>query len=444
MVLLRSLILTRRINAASAALVINRLPAKGERSPRSEAFRALKVLGVPFCLWEEAAGKVAGEAAAAKADLVIDGITGTGLLGPLRGAAGEMAAAAAKAVGLKAAVDVPSGNFDGWKPGMPIVQADLTLAIEPLKRCLYTPAARPFAGTVIPVEAIFPPALMAAYEGAEEIRWEEARQRVPPIPPDAYKHSRGCVEIQAGAPGYAGAPRIAARGAQAAGAGLIRLILDDDLYPVLAANAGGVIVMPRSAAGGRGFPADAVLLGPGWGRRPDRRELFEAAAREEERGVPLIIDADAIALAKGRVFYGNAVITPHAGELADYGNIPKEELLEDPVPFITACARDRNLTVLFKSHVLYIAAPDGRLGIADGMTAVLGAGGTGDLLGGICAAIAARMKHKDSFDGYTCAAIAAVLLAELGREAQAAGKFTDPLELADIAAVLAGRAWLRP
>jgi NAD(P)H-hydrate repair Nnr-like enzyme with NAD(P)H-hydrate dehydratase domain len=105
-------------------------------------------------------------------------------------------------------------------------------------------------------------------------------------------------------------------------------------------------------------------------------------------------------------------------------------------------ARERNLTVLFKSHVLYVAA-DGRLGIADGMTPVLGAGGTGDLLGGLCAAIAARLKHGNSFDGYTCALIAAALLAELGQQAQNADKFTDPLELADIAAVLAGRAWLR-
>jgi NAD(P)H-hydrate epimerase len=354
-----------------------------------------------------------------------------------------MQAAAAKASGLKASVDVPSGNFDGWKPGMPILQADLTLAIEPFKLCLYTPAARPFGGTIVPVTEIFPPALMAAYKGAEEIRWEEAQQRIPPISPDASKHSRGAVEIQGGAPGYPGAPRIAARGAQAAGAGLIRLVTDDELYPLLAPNAGGIIVTPRSAAGDRSFPIDAMLLGPGWGRKADWWKIFEEALLKEAQGFPLLIDADAIPLAKGRVFHGNAIITPHAGELAAYGDVPKEALLEDPVPFITKCARERNLTILFKSHVLYVAAPDGRLGIADGMTPVLGAGGTGDLLGGVCAAIAARQKAGNSFDGYTCALIAAALLAELGRQAQNADKFTDPLELADIAAVLAGRAWLR-
>jgi NAD(P)H-hydrate epimerase len=204
------------------------------------------------------------------------------------------------------------------------------------------------------------------------------------------------------------------------------------------------MVTPRSIAQDRNFSADAVLLGPGWGRGADRWKFFEDVLKKEENGVPLIIDADAIPLAKGRVFHGNAIITPHAGELAAYGDVPKETLLEDPVPCITKCAQEQNLTVLFKSHVLYVAGPDGRLGIADGMTPVLGAGGTGDLLGGLCAAIAARMKYANSFDAYTCAFIAAALLAELGRQAQDADTFTDPLKLADIAAVLAGRAWLKP
>jgi hypothetical protein len=48
------------------------------------------------------------------------------------------------------------------------------------------------------------------------------------------------------------------------------------------------------------------------------------------------------------------------------------------------------------------------------------------------------------FDGYTCAALAAALLMELGTLEEIRGRFIDPLELADKAADLAGAAWLDP
>ena len=90
-----------------------------------------------------------------------------------------------------------------------------------------------------------------------------------------------------------------------------------------------------------------------------------------------------------------------------------------------------------------IAAPDGRLGVVDGMTPGLAAGRSGDLLAGLCAAIAARMAYEGTYCGYTCAAAAASLLIESGRSEEIKSRFTDPLELADKIADLAGEAWLK-
>jgi NAD(P)H-hydrate epimerase len=458
LVMLRALIMEGFIPAAAATALLTRLPAPEERSPRAWALRGLVKMGVPVLVWPDPA---CGQALAA-ADIILDGIAGTGLRGPLRGAPGELAAAinALKSAPevptgewewdsrrrpLVASVDLPSGNFEAWEPGMPLVKADMTLAIEPLKEVLYRPSARPFAGTILPVGGVFPPALTAACPGAELIRWDTVRDRIPRVPPEAHKYQRGVAEIRAGAPGFPGAPRIAARAAQAAGAGLVRLVVDPGIYPILAVNAGGIMTAPAGEAGdepGR-FKADAMLLGPGWGQTPDRPPMLDRARAAEARGTPLILDADAIALARGLSFQGNAILTPHAGEFAAYAGISREKTLANPGPLLRDLARERGLTILFKSHVLYVMDHTGRLGIADGMAPALAAGGTGDLLAGFCVAIAARMaRSTGGFDPYTCAAAAAALLTELSQNPACRRRFTDPLELADIAADMAGAAWL--
>jgi NAD(P)H-hydrate repair Nnr-like enzyme with NAD(P)H-hydrate dehydratase domain len=125
--------------------------------------------------------------------------------------------------------------------------------------------------------------------------------------------------------------------------------------------------------------------------------------------------------------------------LAAYAGLPREEILARPGPVLLELARKKRAVILFKSHVLIIAAGDGRLGFIDGMVPVLGTGGTGDLLAGISAALAARMRRTGGFDGYACAAAAAALLI---KSARPAGTFIDPLELGDAVASLAGAAWL--
>jgi NAD(P)H-hydrate epimerase len=445
LVMLRALILRRRADAAACPVFITRLPGEGETTPLSGALAAIRKLGAPVTVWgTERAGE-----RLARADIIIDGIAGTGLAGALRGSALEMAEAVNSLPKgpLVVSVDVPSGAGEGWRPGMPVLEADATLAIEPRKRCLYTPALRTFAGNILAVGGIFPPSLTAKYRDAELVSWRSAAGRVPAVRSDAYKYERGLVEIRAGSPGSAGAAHLAARGAQAAGAGLVRLIVDDSLYPLLAPGAGGLMVAPHGGAEGGRFQPDAALLGPGWGRGPERRSLLETYLPLEERGLPLILDADAIYLAKDLVFHGNAVLTPHAGEFAAYTGLSGGDILADPAPVLRRFATEKNACILFKSHVLYIAAPDGRLGIIDGVNPVLAAGGSGDVLAGLCAAIAARASAARrgpaaAFDGYACACAAAALLVEAAGAPGIAGRFIDPGELADAAAAIAGKAWL--
>jgi NAD(P)H-hydrate epimerase len=458
LVMLRALILEHGLLPQNAKALLARLPEPDEASPRAGAVRALRAMGVQVLPWEDG-----GEGFPESPCVIIDGIAGTGLAGPLRDRPLAMARAINRARDagggtlrdrpLIVSVDVPSGVGDGFRRSWPLVAADAVLAVEPAKLALYNPAARPFAGTILPVGGIFPAALVEKYAGAELLDWETARGRIPAVAPDAYKYSRGVAEIRAGSAGSAGAAQIAAKGAQAAGAGLVRLAVDAALYPVLASSSGGIMVFESGSAAddsGR-FRPDAVLLGPGWGRDAARQEALEAALVREREGTPLILDADAIALAKGKVFHGGAVLTPHPGELADFAGVSREELADDPFAILGRVCREANAVILFKTEALIVAAPEGsgvRLAVIDGMAPALGTGGSGDLLAGLCAGIAARARAQSlrggpasPIDVFSCAATAAALLVACAKD-PASRRFADPLDFARAAASLAGDAWL--
>jgi NAD(P)H-hydrate epimerase len=464
MVMLRYWILSGLTQSSSSALILKRMPESNETAPWAELFHSLEKMKVPFLVWDGKDPDGVIHNTLAQSDIIVDGIAGTGLEGPLKGTAFEMAAAlnsqrkksraspfhildsTLHKHPLVVSVDIPSGLSDEWETGMPLVEADLTLAIEPQKYCVYTPAARPCSGIILPVCGIFPQELTANYRGAELLGWDCATKRISVVRPEAYKNKRGTVEVRAGSAGASGAALIAARGAQAAGAGLIRLVVDDEIYPILAAQSGGVMAASASREGdafeGR-FKPDAVLLGPGWGKTIDRTQVLNKALCLEKKGIPLILDADAIELARDKTFSSNVILTPHAGELSKFTGIEQKELLNRPIPVLLKYSRERGAVILFKAHVITIAAPDGRIGVVDGMAPGLAAGGSGDLLAGFCAAITARMVQNCEFDAYNAAVAAAALLIASGRSEGFKARFFDPLELAGKAAELAGAAWLK-
>jgi NAD(P)H-hydrate epimerase len=222
----------------------------------------------------------------------------------------------------------------------------------------------------------------------------------------------------------------------------VRLLADENIYPILASGMSGIKAAPagRESRDDR-FKPDALLLGPGWGKGDNRAEELKKALEKEKNGVPLILDADAIALAKDAVFHNNAILTPHPGEFAAYVGLDIEEVLNNnPSKLLLETAKAKKAAIILKGHVITIAGPDGRWGIIDGMSPALAAGGSGDLLAGFCGALAARMARQKMFDGYECAAAAASLLIASGR--LEGPRFFDPMELADKAADLAGQAWL--
>lgn len=328
------------------------------------------------------------------ADLIVDGLFGTGVSGPLRGEAAGLVDDVNASKARVVSIDLPSGLGDGFKPGHPVIKADVTLCLGLPKECLYLPSARPGCGQIIHLPIGFPPDLTRddAIPG-ELLEYDDIDMLSGDLPPDAHKGTRGKLGVFAGSVGMTGAPVLACRSAARSGCGLVTLLIDEDAYLPAASHLVSVMPKPWSASGDPAafdFTAfDAILAGPGWGFE-NRLPWLRAMIGSKQS---CVLDADALTLLAGfdspPDFGGNAVLTPHPGEMARLADATIREVIDDPFGYAARTAGSYNAVVVLKGHVTTICGPNGRYRLFDGMNPALGTGGSGDVLAGIIAGLAA-------------------------------------------------------
>lgn len=354
----------------------------------SEQAQMCRKLGIPIREWPEEEAR----RAIAEASFIIDGLSGTGIRGPLRKPVDEVVERANEARATRIAVDVPSGVGDAFRPGYPAVRADITLTMGLPKLSLYLPHARPLCGTIHVIPIGFPRPLVESESiPGELLTLDVVRRLVPPVGPDAYKNRRGTVGVFAGAVGTSGAAILSSQAAARSRAGLVTLFITPEAYQQASAQLGGVMVRPCSyeestpeSVGADHFTVR--LVGPGWGTVPSRRKWLRGLLSAG----PGVLDADGINLLAAEAenapaLGGRWVLTPHPGELSRLCGVSRDEILTDPLPPLLETARRLEAVVVLKSHVTFVGAPDGRYWILDGMTPSLGTGGSGDILAGIIA-----------------------------------------------------------
>ncbi|MDA8427209.1 MAG: NAD(P)H-hydrate dehydratase [Treponema sp.] len=405
----------------------------------------LKALGIAVFSWET--DPEACRSLIERSAILLDGIAGTGLHGPVRENLASLMRVAGDSGRPVVAVDIPSGVSDECGPDSLILSARWTLAIEPRKSALYFPAVRPFCGAILPVGGIFPEDDYPA-PAVELLEKEDLRRLVPPPPASAHKGTRGRVAVFAGSIGATGAPALASQAALAAGAGLVAVFASPDILPILSAKLDAVMVKPEpervEAEDWRRW--DAILLGPGWGRSAKNADTLR---RILSAGRPAVLDADAIELygslvAEGFVAPGPLVLTPHAAEFARLAGVSVDEALANPLRVLPEAAEKYRAVIALKSHCTWIASPAGRLAVWEGMESALATAGSGDVLAGATAALLAAAGRRSSGDtsvasdpafDATCAAVIAHGLA--GRQARSAhGWFQAPALIEEIGRTL--------
>jgi hydroxyethylthiazole kinase-like uncharacterized protein yjeF len=249
---------------------------------------------------------------------------------------------------------------------------------------------------------------------------------LPERPHDAHKGTFGTVVVLAGSLGFTGAAYLAATAAARTGAGLVRLLVADSIYPILAAKCTEVMAtpVPEVAPGAVGHAAyDSVLrqlataeagvIGPGLGR--DRSTWRLILDLTQHVSCPLVLDADALnALSdsprlKGRLGKGR-VLTPHPGEIARLTGKSIDAIASDRISAARKAAKEWGAVVVLKGARTVVAHPDGRTSEDPHEVPALATGGTGDVLAGMIGGLMAQGS-----DPYIAAVTGVYIHAAAGR-----------------------------
>jgi len=370
------------------------------REPAATNFRRLSEVDVrvrPF-------SPGALERELARADVAVDAIFGTGFRGFPEDEWEDAIQGLNDGGAPVVAVDIPSGvNGETGAVEGDAVQADVTVAFGAAKCGVVLLPGAEYAGLVEVVDIGFPPDLVKADVWVTE--GEDVAAMLPKRAADTHKRAAGVVLVIGGSRLMTGAVCLAAEAAYRVGAGLVVVAVPEGILSVVQTvlRETTFVPLPETAEGTVAGSterleqvledADAVAIGPGM----TTQEQTGAWIRERVRStpVPVVVDADALNAFAARVSEladrrSEAVLTPHAGEFARLAGIPARDVGADRIGHARKLAAEAQATVLLKGSRTVIASPDGRVRINPTGGPYLATGGTGDVLTGMIAGLAAR------------------------------------------------------
>jgi hydroxyethylthiazole kinase-like uncharacterized protein yjeF len=328
------------------------------QKPHQEGLRALTRAG----------GRTVTQAPRERQDLVVDGIVG---IGGRAGLQREAVAALEALAGVPlVAVDVPSGvDVDTGELDGAAVRADVTVTFGTHKVSLLADPAAGHAGVVHLVDI----GLDLPEARVESLQAADVAALLPRPDEHAHKYTRGVVGVRAGSATYPGAGVLCVAGAASGLCGMVRY-LGGAPAEVIAAHPDVVVASGR---------VQAWVVGSGGG--PDVAAMLAAAQAD---GVPLVVDADALALVDNPVSVPS-VLTPHAGELSRMTWAERADIEAAPLRHARKAAAEYNAVVLLKGHRTVVARPDGRTRITTTGIPWLATAGAGDVLAGMVGALLA-------------------------------------------------------
>ena len=356
------------------------------------------------------------------ADCVIDALFGAGLARDIEGEAKaiiERISAFARSGGRVLAVDVPSGvDGETGKVRGAAVEASASVTFFRLKPGHLLLPGRALCGAIRLADIGIPEAALASIGPQAFVNGPAVWLKELPRPSaESHKYARGAVLVLSGSAHRTGAARLAARAALRAGAGIVTVASPPDAVAVNAAHLTAIMVAPFASA--REFEAlladerrRAVALGPGAGVGPTLRKLVAAALTRPAEKRTIVIDADALTSFAGEALRlkalierggHQAVMTPHEGEFMKlFDGAPGVRLDDDKLTRARAAARLMGAVVLIKGADTVVAAPDGRATIGWDLPPWLATAGSGDVLTGLVAGLAAQ--ETPAFEA-ACAAV---------------------------------------
>ena len=248
---------------------------------------------------------------------------------------------------------------------------------------------------------------------------------------DGDKEERGHVLVLGGSREMPGAVILAATAALRAGAGKLTIATGASVAQLVALAIPEARVIGLQETPDGGFTRDSVaeldpladkvsamLIGPGMQDEIGTAELVRALLPRLE-GVSVVLDACAMGIilnpdladdddAGPFRFSTPVVLTPHAGEMAHLTGNSKEDIAANPDAMASGAAQTWHAVVALKGARTVISAPNGDMWQHEGGNVGLAISGSGDVLAGIIAGLAARGA---SLEQATCWGVALHALA---------------------------------
>jgi ADP-dependent NAD(P)H-hydrate dehydratase / NAD(P)H-hydrate epimerase len=356
--------------------------------------------------------------------VVLDCLLGTGFEGVPREPVASAIAAINAYDGPVVACDVPSGvNASSGEVDGKAVRADATATFHGPKLGLYVEPGKGHAGSIQVVEIGIPRGFRAPAEAG--LISERVLDLYPHRPRSGSKFESGVVVVVGGSMGLTGAPTMAARSAQRAGAGYVQVAVPGPVQPAVDLRL--LEQMSRGLPDDDGFHtpagvadveemaerAGAVVLGPGLGRSEGAQEFARGVALAVE--APLLVDADGLNAHAGRLELfrereAPTVLTPHEAELGRLLDREPDEIAAHRLAYAREAAESSGAVVLLKGDDTIVAAPGGPVAVSPGGSPALATAGTGDVLSGLIGALLA--KRMDAFEAAALGALAHVRAAK--------------------------------
>jgi NAD(P)H-hydrate epimerase len=417
-----------------------------ELSPDSRA-NLERLPGEPPLAFEDAQSA----AAIAQSAALIDALLGTGFSGEPRGSTARAIEAINGADVPVVAVDVPSGvDASSGEVSAEAVRAAVTVTFHAAKPGLWIAPGKAHAGEVEVVDIGIPRG--APVDPEIGLIAAAVLEQLPRRAAASTKFTSGHVVVAGGSRGLTGAPTMSAHASMRAGAGYVTACVPERLQEVIATR-GPVELMTRgmpceddamipAAVEGvleASARAGALVLGPGLGQSEGARRFARDLAQRAQ--LPLVLDADGLNAHAAVVAQGAleglarrqaaTVLTPHAGELGRLLGCEREEVEGERLRRVREAAQRANAIVVLKGDDSLIADPGGRVAVSPGGSPALATAGTGDVLGGVIAALLAQR-----LDAFTAAAAGVWLHVLAGREAARREHSVESVIASDVIAAL--------
>ena len=340
--------------------------------------------------------------------IIVDALFGTGLSKPAGGLYEKVINKINASKKYVYAVDIPSGiDSDSGQLIGPHIKADITAALALLKRShLLFPAAESMGEVQILDISIPPQAINTQDIPVAWLEMEDIQMLLPKRPTNTHKGDYGHALVIAGSKGKGGAAGLTALAALRAGAGLVTLAVPESCYQALEFNPLETMTapLPETKSGCISNMAldiilknlegkTALAIGPGISTEKETVQLLETLLPLVE--CPLIIDADGInALGKSGKLLGQiqaeTVLTPHPKEMSRLSGWKVQDILNHRIERASRFAQDNGVTLLLKGARTLVAFNDGTVLINPTGNPGMATAGSGDVLTGLIAGLAAQ------------------------------------------------------